>query len=131
MFKSMIQRYTAFLQAKPVLSRVVTTGLFVGTGDVLGQCLVEKKSLDSSSQNPVDWKRTARAVALGSLVIGPNLVLWHLKLMPRIMALPMFKGLSKGKTAAAGVFVDQLFWPSNIVGQYLFWVSMFEVSTLD
>ena len=57
--------YRARLQARPVLTQLVTTGGLFGTGDVLAQQGVERVALRH------DLIRTGRMVFFGAFMAGP------------------------------------------------------------
>lgn len=77
---------------------------------------------------PFDYTRFVRAVFIGSTVTAPLLIVWYGNLLPKILHLPIFKGLSKGKSALVGATVDQTTFAFIIISNYLFWINFYEVT---
>jgi protein Mpv17 len=75
----MLAAYELALTRRPLLTRVVQSGLIVGTGDILAQKFVEA--------NPsFDFPRFRGATLTGAFFVGPALYGWYTKTIPRIMA---------------------------------------------
>ncbi|CAG2105124.1 unnamed protein product [Medioppia subpectinata] len=57
--------YNRLLKAYPLITQCTTTGVLVGTGDVIAQKGLEKR-------HEMNWKRTAKFAAFGLLCLGPT-----------------------------------------------------------
>ena len=93
--------YVSKLETHPLTTKIITSGLMSGCGDLLCQYLVAEKSTTSSSQSssssssidddeqqqrhsnnestknqPLDWMRTLRFTILGSFLVAPTVHVW-------------------------------------------------------
>jgi len=123
MIKSVIERYTAYLQRRPLYARCLTTSFLVFSGDLLAQTIIEKKGPGGSK--PIDKVRLVRSAALGFCVIAPNLHMWYTLTLPKILSRPIFQTLSPLQKNITGVVIDQSTFAFWIISNYMFWVSMF------
>lgn len=64
----MLRRYAGLLEARPLLTKVVTSGVLLGSGDLCTQALVDRR---------VNWRRTGKFALLGALVVAPSLHVWY------------------------------------------------------
>ena len=73
-------------------------------------------------------RRILRSFFLGGTVITGNLYIWHIKLMPRLIA-GIYKYFPKASSIPnlTAITLDQTFFPASICFSYLWFVSFFEV----
>ncbi|XP_041974486.1 protein Mpv17 [Aricia agestis] len=64
--------YHQLLHKHPILMQAVQTGLLMGTGDIISQTLIEKRTREQ-----FDFKRTAQFSSIGFFALGPSLRMWY------------------------------------------------------
>lgn len=70
--------YMALLQTRPVLTRSLTTGVLMATGDVLAQALERYgEQPEGKAPKAFDVLRTGRMLTFGTLWVGPALHVWY------------------------------------------------------
>ncbi|XP_068212915.1 protein Mpv17 isoform X2 [Palaemon carinicauda] len=91
----------------------------MGTGDVLAQFVVEKKSFEQ-----FQWQRTFRFFSLGTFFVGPTLGTWY-------GALHKYIGSGKGIVAVKKVAVDQLLFAPGFIVVFLVTLGILEGSSFE
>lgn len=85
---NLVTRYSAFLDRRPFVSRLVTSTVLCLAGDMIVQTAIEKRSLSSlfMKADPkikkFDVNRTLRAGFVGATAISLNLIGWYRKVLP-------------------------------------------------
>jgi len=90
------QVYCDWLERYPVLTKVVTTALLVGGGDVVAQLYIEGAPV-------LDTRRSCKMIVLGGAVIGPTLHVWY-GFLNRVFISPTTGGALLRLAADQGVF---------------------------
>jgi protein Mpv17 len=91
--KNLWQGYLRALKSRPLLTKSLTSGALMGSGDLIAQKIEGKES--------IDWKRTGFMTAYGLVVYGPSTHVWYGwldKLIPKHTLLPVLAkvGLNAG-----------------------------------
>lgn len=60
----LFSKYQAFLTKHPVLTQMIQTGLLVGSGDIIAQTVVEKRTI--RTYNPI---RTVQFASVGFFIV--------------------------------------------------------------
>lgn len=93
--------YVQKLDTHPFTTKIITSGMISGSGDLLCQYLNES---DSNVRN-YDWRRSLRFGILGSFLVAPTVHVWYGFLMTRLPGTSV-------KSIAKRLFCDQgLFAP--------------------
>ena len=80
-----LQWYTQMLDSHPIATKVITSGLISGSGDLLCQYFSSKKKIDEKHyNNSYDWRRTINFTILGGALVAPIVHLWYGYLMSSI-----------------------------------------------
>ena len=84
-----LQWYTQKLDSHPIATKVITSGLISGSGDLLCQYLSTKKDneiIEDEKQhnNSYDWRRTINFTILGGALVAPTVHVWYGYLMSSI-----------------------------------------------
>ncbi|GLV39187.1 pasang lhamu [Carabus blaptoides fortunei] len=64
--------YQRSLGKYPILTQAIQTGLLMGTGDLISQTIIEKKTFSN-----INWVRTAQFTSVGLFIGGPGLRTWY------------------------------------------------------
>nr|XP_023024631.1 protein Mpv17-like [Leptinotarsa decemlineata] len=67
-----LKLYKKLLNDHFVMVQAVQTGTLMGTGDLIAQTIIEKKSFKQ-----VHLWRTARFFAIGAVMVGPTISIWY------------------------------------------------------
>lgn len=78
-----LQWYVTKLDTHPFTTKILSSGLISGSGDLLCQSIVAKKKSQSTTHE-FDWMRTLRFTILGGFLVAPTVHLWYGMLMSRI-----------------------------------------------
>ncbi|KAI5953647.1 SYM1 [Candida jiufengensis] len=111
----LFQKYHQLLLKRPLLVNVCSTGILLGSGDVLAQWL-----FPMHPNQPFDYLRTLRAVIYGSIIFAPIGHEWYKILNTKI------KWHGKNERTISTLLrvgVDQLFF-SPIIGIPLYYTAM-------
>jgi len=122
MIKSLIERYTSYLQRRPLYARCLTTSFLVTTGDLTSQYLFENRGI--GRELPIEKVRLVRSAALGFFIIAPNLHFWYTLTLPKILGQKFFQRFSPIQKVIAGTVIDQSTFAFWIISNYCFWFSM-------
>ncbi|CAH1183128.1 unnamed protein product [Phaedon cochleariae] len=95
-FMVIYKGYQRLLTNHPMLVQSCQASVLMGTGDLIAQTVVEKKSIAE-----VDFGRTARFSTLGLVLVGPTLTTWY-------KCLEKLYGTSKKYRVIKKVATDQL-----------------------
>jgi len=83
-----LQWYTQMLDTHPIATKVITSGLISGSGDLLCQYLssTENNEIEDEKQhnNSYDWRRTINFTILGGALVAPTVHVWYGYLMSSI-----------------------------------------------
>mmetsp|Transcript_27258 Transcript_27258/g.56823 ORF Transcript_27258/g.56823 Transcript_27258/m.56823 type:complete len:266 (-) Transcript_27258:249-1046(-) len=86
-----LQWYVSKLDTHPLTTKIITSGLISGSGDLLCQYLTSKRSSSDDESNndiekyqPFNWMRTLRFTILGSFLVAPTVHAWYGFLMSSI-----------------------------------------------
>lgn len=115
---NILRRYAVFLERKPVLANMITSGFLFGTGDLIAQKISHN---NNSNNNKFDFNRTLYNIIYGGIIFAPianklyrilnNRIYYPFKL--NNMKLNKYKNFFDTITR---VSVDQLIWsPIGIV----------------
>ena len=73
----------------------------------MGQAIVQGKTpFASKEEDRTDWARFTRAVAVGSVGIAPNLIVWYQYGLPTLLGTGLFKSLAPVQMAFVGAAID-------------------------
>ena len=77
-----LQWYAQKLDSHPIATKVITSGLISGSGDLLCQYLSTKKDNEIEDEkqqhsNSYDWKRTINFTILGGVLVAPTVHIWY------------------------------------------------------
>ena len=101
----LFKAYTSALRRHPVIVQSVQSGIFLSTGDVISQVVVEAKNPKTMS-----YKRTIQYFCVGAIYVGPVLTIWYKILHKYVGTEGKFYGLKK-------MAIDQFgFAPFGIAG---------------
>ena len=103
-----LQWYIGMLDTHPITTKVLTSGIISGAGDLLCQYLSKSDTTindyittnDNKTNGTFDWMRSLRFTALGSFLVAPTVHLWYGMLMTRIPGTSV-------STVAKRLFFDQ------------------------
>lgn len=89
LLRNPLQWYTQMLDSHPIATKVTTSGLISGSGDLLCQYLSTKKDNEIEDEkqqynNSYDWRRTINFTILGSALVAPTVHVWYGYLMSSI-----------------------------------------------
>ena len=119
MIKRFAESYADWLKRSPIVSRCLTTGTLVSLGDAIAQNVF-------NADQPFNWKRYMRAFVVGSFGTAPNLYLWYMKGLPKIMSHRLFDKCTPFQRGLISVTLDQGIFSWWIISNYLFWVNFYE-----
>ncbi|RCK67800.1 Protein SYM1 [Candida viswanathii] len=115
--KHMFRRYNVLLKKHPFATNAVTTGILLGTGDVLAQFLFPQ-----SPDQPFDYYRNLRAIVYGALIFAPVGDKWY-KLLNTKIVWPGGGKNERTKSTILRVMADQLVF-APFIGIPLYYSAM-------
>lgn len=100
-------KYQSFLKEFPVLTQALQCSVLVGTGDVIAQTLIEKKTF-----NDYSFRRTCQFASVGLFIVGPILTKWY-------GVLDRYIGSKTKSAVLKKVACDQLLFAPCFTGVFL------------
>ncbi len=79
-FSGTVSIYTRLLIKKPIITRCITAGTLLSTGDFISQKFLEKNN------KKFNYKRTVQTFLMGSTYQALSSYCWYYKLMPKILS---------------------------------------------
>merc|ERR1712150_460346 len=108
MLRSLALKYDTWLKTKPLLSRRITGGILMCTGDFLAQTVFESRGFGRPKQ--YDWVRSGRLSMIGIFLVSPGIYCWYMKGMPHILNLALVKSRTDIQKTLLLTFIDQTAW---------------------
>jgi len=83
----LLERFNSYTETNPARSIIVSTGLILGTGDLVTQTIERRKAPKSENTDispPYNKSRAFHMALYGFAFLGPFSYYWYLKLLPRL-----------------------------------------------
>jgi Mpv17 / PMP22 family len=120
-FRRLLSWYSAQLEARPLLTKAITSGIIAGSGDLLCQAAIERPQRIESNEIAEkdawwDAVRTLRFGFLGGALVGPVIHYWfqllNFKLVPGQGALVIAKRVALDQFVFTSMFLP--LWMSSL-----------------
>ncbi|RCK67766.1 Protein SYM1 [Candida viswanathii] len=105
--KNLFTAYNSLLKRHPLVTNCITTGVLMGSGDILAQSLFPTPTPTPTTPQELGLGRTLRAVIFGSCVFGPVGHKWYHFLGTSIHWPFTSSSRNKLKTTLLRVLIDQ------------------------
>jgi len=122
LLRSTIRRYDAALEAYPIATKAITSGVIVGGGDVLCQVAFE-------SDRKFDFRRAAIMSFLGTALLAPTLHCWYGflgSIVPRLVPSSLSGQAAKVTGTLMRVTLDQFTFAPCFVATFMSSVILLE-----
>ena len=108
-------KYNNLLERKPRPTTIISTGIILGTGDILMQAFEQRKTIKKFKYEP---KRTACMAAYGSIVFGTFSYYWYCKWLPQMVPVGA-AAIPTLKQTCAKVALDETLQSWFAIGTFL------------
>lgn len=116
LLRNPFQWYATKLDSHPITTKVISSGIISGSGDLLCQSIIARKEKQqqqtTTTHDYYDWIRTLRFTILGSFLVAPTVHFWYGMLMRRIPGTSI-SSIAKRLFCDQGLFAP-LFTPTFI-----------------